>query len=288
MNQTAAVVAASLLALSSPSAQAAKPVTPNAPIRCEDLSHVVLPDTTITLAQTLPAGANANPVGTLALPICRVAGTVAPAIKFEVWMPTDQWNGKFQGVGNGGLAGSIGYGAMRTALTTGYATASTDTGHVSGDTLWFRNNQQVIDNGYRGIHEMTVKAKAIIDAYYGQGAQYSYFNGCSTGGGQGFAEVQRYPADYDGVLAGAPNYRPTRLRSGAHVWSWVTVRPQPLGTPAVNILPSSVLPTINNAVLDACDALDGVPDRVIEDPRRCNVDPATIAGLSGAQVTALG
>jgi feruloyl esterase len=291
MNQTAAVVAASLLALSSPSAQAAKPVTPNAPIRCEDLSHVVLPDTTITLAQTLPAGANANPVGTLALPICRVAGTVAPAIKFEVWMPTEQWNGKFQGVGNGGLAGSISYGALRTALLTGYATASTDTGHVSSDTTWFRNTQQVIDNGHRGTHEMTVKAKAIIDAFYGKAPQYSYFNGCSTGGGQGFAEAQRYPDDYDGILAGAPNYRPTRLRSGAHVWSWVTVRPQPVGTPAVNILPATVLPAINNAVLEACDTLDGVADRVIEDPRRCTVDAATIgakANLSAAQISALG
>ena len=202
-------------------------------------------------------------------------------------MPSAQWNGKFQGVGNGGLAGSIGYGAMRTALATGYATGSTDTGHVSGDTLWFRNDQAVIDNGYRGIHEMTVKSKAIVAGFYGKAAKYSYFNGCSTGGGQGFAEVQRYPDDYDGVLAGAPNWRPTRLRSGAHVWSWVTVRPQPLGTPAVNILPSSVLPTIGNAVLDACDALDGVTDRIIEDPRRCTFDPAGIASLSAAQVEAV-
>jgi feruloyl esterase len=288
-----AAVAAALLGLAAPAAHAAKPLSCGSEL-AQQLTKQ-LRDTAITLVESLPAGANANPVGTIALPICRIAGTVTGGstphaesqIKFEVWLPTAQWNGKFQGVGNGGLAGSIGYGAMRTALTTGYATASTDTGHVSGDTAWFRNDQAVIDNGYRGIHEMTVKAKAIIEAFYADRPKYSYFNGCSTGGGQGFAEAQLYPHDYDGILAGAPNYRPTRLRSGAHVWSWVTTRPQPIGTTPQNILPASVLPTIGNAVLAACDTLDGVKDNVIEDPRRCTFDPAGIPSLSAAQVEAL-
>jgi feruloyl esterase len=270
----AIVLSGTLLALAGASAYAANSV------RCEDLLKLALPDTTISIAQSLPAGANPNPVGTIPTAICRVAGNVAPKIQFEVWLPTEGWNGKFQGVGNGGLAGSIGYGAMRTALATNYATASTDTGHVSADSLWFRNNQQVIDNGYRGIHEMTVKAKAIIDAFYGTKPKYSYFNGCSTGGGQGFTEVQRYPQDYDGVLAGAPNYRPTRLRSGAHVWSWVAARPQPLGTAASNVLANQYT-LMGNAVLAACDTLDGVKDNNIEDPRRCTFDPAVTLCQAG-------
>lgn len=237
-------------------------------VACESLSALSLPDTTITLAQSVPAGVNASPVGTISRAICRVAGTVAPQIKFEVWMPSADWNGKFQGVGNGGLAGTISYGALRTALTTGYATASTDTGHVNTDTTWFTNPQQTIDNGYRAIHEMTVKAKAIIRAYYGERERFAYFNGCSTGGGQGFMEAQRYPADYDGILAGAPNWRPTRLRAGGHVWAWVATHKDPAST-----IPAAKLPLIGNAVLAKCDALDGVADGVIEDPRTCRFDP---------------
>jgi feruloyl esterase len=244
---------------------------------CESLLELSLPDTTITLAQSLPAGGNPNPVGTLPRAVCRVAGTVAPKINFEVWMPSSgDWNGKFQGVGNGGLAGSISYGAMRNALGTGYATASTDTGHVSSDTAWFTDAQQTIDNGYRAIHEMTVKAKAIVRAYYGERPRFSYFNGCSTGGGQGFMEAQRYPRDYDGILAGAPNWRPTRLRAGGHVWAWVATHKDPAAT-----IPAAKLPVMGNAVLAQCDALDGVADGVIEDPRKCGFDPGALLCAQG-------
>lgn len=256
-----------------------KPSPPASPqIACEKLAQTLsLPDTTITLAQSVPAGTVLpSPVpasvGAIPIPICRVAGTVWPQIKFEVWMPDGGWNGKFQGVGNGGLAGSITYAAMRTALLTGYATASTDTGHVSTDITWFTNEQQTIDNGHRGIHEMTVKAKAIVRAYYGERERYAYFNGCSTGGGQGFMEVQRYPEDYDGVLAGAPNWIPTRLRAGGHVWAWVATHKDPATTiPTTGT--GSKLPLMGNAVLAQCDARDGVTDGVIEDPRTCTFNP---------------
>ena len=251
-----------------------RPAGPQVP--CAELAKLVLPDTTITLAQELPAGVNASPVGTIPVAICRVAGTVAPKIKFEVWLPTAAWNGKFQGVGNGGLAGSISYAAMRTALVNGYATASTDTGHVAGDLLWFTDLQQTIDNGSRGIHEMTVKSKAILRAYYGQRQRYAYFNGCSTGGGQGFMEAQRYPEDYDGILAGAPNYIPTRLRAGGHVWAWYQTHKDPAST-----IPSSKLPLFGNAVLAKCDAKDGVVDGVIEDPRTCKFDPVELLCKQG-------
>jgi feruloyl esterase len=131
-------------------------------------------------------------------------------ISFEVWLPpASSWNGKFEAVGNGGFIGQIGYGALETALKRGYATAGTDTGHASGnDESWAMGHpEKLIDWSYRAVHEMTVDSKLIIQAFYGSAAKLSYWNGCSTGGKQGLTEAQRYPDDYDGVIAGAPaNY----------------------------------------------------------------------------------
>ena len=124
-------------------------------IACADVKNAVrLPDTIISLSEELPAGANPAPVGTIPVPICRVVGVTAPAVKFEVWLPTEDWNGKFQGVGNGGTAGVISYAAMATALRIGYATASTDTGHVSAgsaDSTWALGRPDLVaDFGHRG------------------------------------------------------------------------------------------------------------------------------------------
>ena len=174
---------------------------------CADLAKLTLPDTKITTAEsvsgTFAAPGVRNP---LKVPsICRVAGVVSPAIKFEVWLPeSSAWNGRFQAVGGGGLAGIISYPALAEAVNAGYASTSTDTGHEATDNAWLDDRQRVIDYGYRAIHEMTVKAKAVIDAYYGKAPQYSYFNGCSTGGRQGLMEAQRFPNDYDGIISGAP------------------------------------------------------------------------------------
>ncbi len=130
-------------------------------------------------------------------------------------MPASGWNGKFQAVGGGGFAGVISYGAMATALNRGYATASTDTGHSTPGGSWALGHPElVIDFGYRAIHEMTVKAKAIVEAFYGKGPRCSYFVGCSTGGRQGLMEAQRFPNDYDGIVAGAPANFWTRLPAG--------------------------------------------------------------------------
>ncbi len=151
--------------------------------------------------------------------ICRVAGVVSPAIKFEVWLPeTSAWNGRFQAVGGGGLAGIISYPALAAAVNAGYASTSTDTGHEATDNAWLDDRQRVIDYGYRAIHEMTLKAKAVIDAYYGKAPQYSYFNGCSTGGRQGLMEAQRFPNDYDGIISGAPVNTFTHLHMG-QLWT---------------------------------------------------------------------
>ena len=194
---------------------------------CEDLTGLSLPDTAIALAESVPAGPG--------LPAyCKVAGTVDTEINFEVWMPVaESWNGKFNGVGNLGLAGFINYGDMSVALARGYATASTDTGHVGDptqvipplpflDASWALNAdrtlnmERLVNFGHAGIHKMTVAAKAIVAAYYGQAPEYAYFTGCSGGGQQGLAEAQRYPDDYNGIVAGAPaNYRRTSSRANS-------------------------------------------------------------------------
>ena len=245
-----------------------------APCTLATFAALNLPETTITLVESLPAGPNSAPVGKIAFPICRVRGVIAPANLFEVWMPTADWNGKFQGVGNGGLAGSISFGDMRTALSRNYATASTDTGHSSNapDDPWWTNAQQIKDYGYRSIHELTVKAKAIINSFYGADPDRSYFVACSTGGRQGFMEAQRYPADYDGIIAGAPVYRVIELRA-RHVWTWQCNHSDPTGARAI---PASKLPAIFKAVVAACDHLDGLVDGQVDDPRRCRFNPKSL------------
>src|SRR6266702_4768160 len=185
---------------------------------CESLSHLVLPDTIITLAksetsETFKHGvieAPGPPLTNLP-PFCRVAAEIRRTpdskIKFEVWMPTTGWNGKFMGEGNGGWSGEIWYPFMGAALRDNYATASTDTGHEGSSMdadFVLGHPEKVVDFGYRAVHEMTVKAKAIIAAYYGEATKFSYWKGCSSGGKQGLKEAQRFPSDYDGIIAGAP------------------------------------------------------------------------------------
>lgn len=230
----------------------------------------LFPDTTITVAQVVLAAAP--------LPeYCKVHGIVNPKINFEVWMPTTTWNGKFEGVGNGGLAGSISFSDMRTALARNYATAGTDTGHSTNlpppAETWWTNAQQLKDYGYRSIHETAVKAKAIITAFYGAGPRLSYFNGCSTGGRQAFMESQRYPHDYNGIIAGSPVFRVIQLRA-RHVWTWQANHEEGDNDP--HAIPFSKLPMIFNAVVAACDARDGLVDGQVDNPRRCNFKPKSL------------
>ena len=151
----------------------AMPALAAKPIACADLKATLsIADTTITLSQLLPAGANPSPVGTIALPICRVVGVTLPAVQFEVWLPSEGWNGKFQMVGNGGTAGVISYSAMRPAIARGYAVASTDTGHVSSgsfDSTWALGRPDLVaDFGHRGTHVTAVNGKSITSAFYGR------------------------------------------------------------------------------------------------------------------------
>jgi len=247
---------------------------------CESLSGTALPNTAITTTESVPAGRFAPPYGESieqAPAFCRVAGVIQPTsdsyIRFEVWMPASGWNGKFLATGNGGFAGSIGYGSMGGNLKRGYATAGTDTGHEaeSVDASWaYKHPQKVIDFGYRALHETTENAKRLIEAFYGKPASHSYFDSCSDGGREALMEAQRFPEDFDGILAGAPANSWTHMLA-----SGIDIAKTMYGSPAAYI--SSVkIPAISAAVLAACDATDGIKDGIINDPSRCHFDPSVL------------
>jgi feruloyl esterase len=255
---------------------------------CDGLSSLKLPDTTISSAQTVAAGTFKPPMveqeelipGIFKrLPaFCRVVAEIKPAkdsdIKMEVWMPLTGFNGNFRGQGNGGFAGSINYAGLGAALSQGYATASTDTGHSGTpiDAAWAHGHpDKIVDFGYRAVHEMTLKAKAIIQAFYGQSPHHSFFAACSNGGRQGLMEAQRFPADYDGIIAGAPANYWTRV-FGTFIWDIQALQANP-----ESYIPAKKVPAIDAAVLAACDAGDGLKDGVLNDPAACHFDPATIA-----------
>jgi feruloyl esterase len=247
---------------------------------CESLASLKLPDTTITAAQVVAAGEFSPPNAQGAkgkgglnvykdLPeFCRVSATLKPSadsdIKVEFWLPTSGWNRKLQVVGNGGWAGVISYSAMAEALRAHYASASTDTGHVGGSGSFALGHQEkLIDFGWRSEHEMTVKAKAVAQAFYGSAPRLAYWNGCSTGGRQGLKEAQKFPDDYDGIIAGAP-----ANRTALSLWIAFATLKDP-----ASYIPPAKYPVIHQAVLAACDALDGVKDGLIENPTKCKFDP---------------
>ncbi|RPJ83720.1 MAG: tannase/feruloyl esterase family alpha/beta hydrolase, partial [Acidobacteria bacterium] len=255
---------------------------------CSRLAAQTLPDTTITTAEAVtggsftPTGSN-NAIPDLP-PFCRVAGVIAPTsqsrILFEVWMPLEGWNGKFAGVGNGGWAGLISFGPLSLQLRRGYATASTDTGHqaVPGiDMARFAHDkpEQLIDFAYRSHHETALRAKALVQAFYGRAPVRSYFIGCSSGGYEGLMEAQRFPTDYDGIVAGAPANNWTRLMAGD--FDGV----QAVFKDAASNLPPSALGLLYRGVLAGCDSADGVTDGVLDDPRRCAFDPGRLACTDG-------
>lgn len=266
---------------------------------CESLSALSLANATITSAHTVAAGAFAPPAaergeggGRGAAPgrggrgnapspftdlasFCRVAATLKPSsdsdIRIEVWMPTSGWNGKFQAVGNGGWAGTIPYPAMAAAVRGGYATGSTDTGHTGNSARFALGHpEKVIDMGYRAIHEMTVRSKAIVDRFYGAAPTLSMFNGCSLGGRQAVTEAARYPADFDAIIAGASALYNVRLHAAR-----VAIN-QYANRTASSAIPADKFQAVHDAVLNACDATDGVKDAVIENPQKCRFDPKVL------------
>src|SRR4029077_20690009 len=256
---------------------------------CEQLAQLALPNTKITSAQTIAGGAFSPPpagspwlIGDPSfykqLPaFCRVTADDKPTpdsdIKIEVWMPASGWNGKFRGQGNGGFAGEMDYRALALAILQRYASAATDTGHAAGgtDATWALGYpEKIIDYAHRAIHEMTSLSKATVKAFYGDAPKHSYFASCSNGGRQALMEAQRYPNDYDGILAGAPANYWTHLLSSA-LWDAQATTLDP-----DSYIPPSKIPAIAHAVLAACDAKDGLKDGILNDPRQCNFDPTTI------------
>ena len=252
---------------------------------CESLTGLKLARTTITSSTIVSAGpfsASAAPGGAGNAPAvtvpahCEVKGVIRPTkdseIKFAMWLPATGWNGKYLQEGNGGWAGNIPYRSMIDPLARGYATAATDDGHEGGGAAaWaIGHPEKLIDFGYRAVHETGVQAKAIVRALYGRDPSLSYFAGCSDGGREALMEAQRYPEDFNGILAGAPANNWSHLFTG-FVWNQQAL----LNTPASNIPPVK-LPVIQSAVLAACDRLDGLQDGLLENPGVCRFDPAAL------------
>src|SRR4051812_21257127 len=248
---------------------------------CAQLTALKLPDVKITEAIAVPAPS----AGAIKVAHCKVTGVIGTEIRFALLMP-DNWNQKFVMGGGGGFVGTIDNQALGT-VNAGYATAGTDTGHQGSviDAKWALNNEERrLNFGYLAVHRVTETSKQILRGYYGATEKRAYFSGCSNGGRQGLMEAQRYPDDFDGIVAGAPAYDFTGI--GAQFIKDVRAQfPDPKNlTP---LLPPDVLRSVSAQILEKCDALDGVKDGVMEDPRQCKVDVSTLSGLSAAQQAAL-
>jgi feruloyl esterase len=260
---------------------------------CASLAQVKLEHAEITSSVAMDEG----PLpGTGKMPaLCIVKAVAKPTsdsqIGFQVWLPLTNWNGKFEQVGNGGWAGTIPASAMIDPLRRGYATAGTDDGHQgNNDASWAVGHpEKLIDFGYRAVHETSLQAHALIRAFYGKEPSRSYFVGCSEGGREALLEAQRYPNEFDGIIAGAPANYWSHLFAG-FVWNEQAL----LMDPASRIPPFKLL-VIQKAVLTACDALDGVKDGLLEDPRQCHFNPRELLCkepngqdcLTGPQIDAL-
>ena len=224
--------------------------------------------------------AASDPTGTLNVqqPFCRVTATIETEIKFELWLP-DDWNGKYQQVGNGGYSGAINYPTMGGALAKGYATASSDLGHVSKDAFeadWMvGHKQRIVDFGLRAHHLVSEIGKQIVKAYYAKDPARSYFVGCSSGGWQALTEIQNYPDDFDGVVAGAPAHNFVRLNLRGTITSQLALA-HPEGK-----LTAALAKLVADAALKQCDAADGVADGIMSHPLQCGFDPKQLQCRAG-------
>jgi feruloyl esterase len=238
---------------------------------CGALANLELPDVIAISTQSIPAEGDVPGH-------CRVDGTIDPAITFQVNLPSD-WNGRYYMSGNGGPAGQHPdtQAALRAqALSNGFVMGATDTGHDSNAEPGYTfglDRQKAIDYAYRAVHLTAVTAKAVANAYYAEPVQYAYWNSCSNGGRQGMMEAQRYPDDFDGVIANAPWVDQTGFAIGT-IWNQQAV--------ADVGLTAGKLATLSAAVMNQCDAIDGLADGLIDDPRQCDVDVASIVPMCRA------
>jgi feruloyl esterase len=277
---------------------AAESMGPEARKACLALKRQSLPDTRITLVEAispkkpwpypksmLPYFMQPGVDLTVKVPFCRTAGVIEKEINFEVWLPA-QWNGKFMGVGNGGYSGVLNYAFMGSVIGRGYATATTDTGHVTPksyfDIDWIAGHpQRVVDFNHRAQHLLADRAKKIVAAFYGEETKHAYFTGCSTGGWQGLTEAQKYPDDYEGIISGAPAHNVLR-RETRRFWTAKLAEAEPagnLGEPEIALLAKSAV--------ERCDPQDGVTDGIISDPERCDYDPKMVQCKRGETANCL-
>lgn len=226
-----------------------------------------------------------------AVKYCTVEGTLAPSIGFRVRLPMESWTQRFMHIGCGGLCGSISSSVEPTpsydcplVKSGGFAVASTDMGHSGFASDWTTDTQKRVDFAYRGVHVTTEVAKKLMAVYYGQSQKYSYFAGCSDGGREALMAAQRYPTDYNGIIAGAPAFIFQVQNSLHHSWLARSNRDNGLSTGNIVLYPAKAA-VLHKAVVAACDALDGQTDGLISDPRLCHFDPATIQCASGATDT---
>jgi feruloyl esterase len=252
---------------------------------CADMASAGLATVTVTRAERRKAAElEQNRGPTVSLPAhCRIAAVLAPSddshIEMELWLP-DDWNGKFLALGNGGWAGSISFSAMASGLAAGYAVASNDTGHKGGSAAFAVGHpEKIVDFAWRAMHEMTVRSKQLIEAYYEQPPRLSYYQGCSTGGRQGMMEAQRFPADFDGVIAGAPVNNQLTLNATQFYSMKTLIEHRGLALPAEKVQ------RLHEAVLEACEASDGVEDGFLNDPLACDFEPESLQ-CEGAETAA--
>lgn len=252
--------------------------------RCEKLMELQVPGVEIASATLVPEGPLTELEGITApgrriiVPThCAVNATARPTSDSEigvaVWLPASGWNGKYRQVGSGGWAGSINVAVLADSLQRGYATAGTDNGHKGGsDAAWaIGHPEKLIDFGYRALHETRLIAQALVQAFYGREPSHAYFTGCSSGGREALMVAQRFPEDFDGIIAGAPANDWTHLLTGC-IWNERALLNDPSSA-----IPPEKLGAIQEAVLAACDELDGVNDGLIDDPRACEFDPSVLA-----------
>ena len=257
---------------------------------CDSLKSAKLPNVTIVSTTAVPAGTYQPPGSAAAFPslpaFCRVVATVSPVagslIGFEVWLPTDTWNGRYQQVGSHGFAGKIYWSEMAPQLRRGFATGATDDGHINTtpnpfDISWAIGHPiQIDDMAYRAVHETAENAKKLVATFYGQSLIAAYFNGCSDGGREGMREVHDYPADFDGVLAGGAATGWTHAATEQLVMS-LNLRSSGIQGRAG----TTILNLVQQATTAACDAADGVADGLINNPTRCLFDPHSLICQQG-------
>ena len=259
---------------------------------CAALKNAKIDGGSINSAEVVDQGSFRHPITSAVydrLPtFCRVRGELHPAadsdIRFEVWLPEKTWNGRYLGVGNGGFAGELDYRALAADVSSGFSAAATDTGHFgdSEDASWaYGHPEKIADFGWRAIHLTAKVAKQVVDAYYGKPASHSYFDSCSDGGREALMEAQRFPEDYDGILAGAPANNWTAMLGGGLAGL------QETSLDPAGVIPDLKLPAIERASLAACDQLDGVKDGIVSDPERCRFDPSVLLCKHGDNLDCL-